>query len=100
MSFRRSSLTRLTLVAGLAAALAGCEPASPTKAARNPKVVVNHPVTETVMDYQDFTGRLESIKSVDIRARVAGYVTEAPFKEGDVVTEGKLLFQIDERPYK
>jgi RND family efflux transporter MFP subunit len=37
---------------------------------------------------------------VDIRARVTGYVTEVPFKEGDLVKEGALLFQIDPRPYE
>ena len=52
------------------------------------------------MDYQDFTGRLDAVKSVDIRARVSGYITEVPFKEGDHVKENELLFQIDVRPYQ
>ena len=81
-------------------ASAGCEPATPVKVARNPKVVVNRPITQTVMDYQDFTGRLDAVKSVEIRSRVSGYVIEAPFKEGDIVEEGAVLYQIDERPYK
>ena len=62
--------------------------------------MVTTPITDIVMDYQDFTGRLDAIKTVDIRARVSGYVTEAPFTEGDVVKEGQLLFQIDVRPYQ
>src|SRR5262249_57783119 len=46
------------------------------------------------------TGRLDAFLSVDLRPRVSGYITEAPFKEGDPVKEGDLLFQIDPRPYK
>ncbi len=79
--------------------LAGCDKSQPAKGTKNPKVIVTQPITDTVMDYQDFTGRLEAVKSVDIRSRVSGYVTEIPFKEGDVVKEGDLLFQIDRRPY-
>jgi RND family efflux transporter MFP subunit len=89
----------LLILSGLLA-LPGCEPAKTTKGTKNPKVVVTTPITDVVMDYQDFTGRLEAVKTVEIRARVSGYVTEVPFKEGDVVKEGQLLFQIDVRPYQ
>ena len=51
-------------------------------------------------DYQDFTGRLDAVKTVEIRARVSGYVQQVPFKEGDLVKEGDLLFQIDPRTYQ
>jgi RND family efflux transporter MFP subunit len=77
----------------------GCQPPPPPE----PKpvdVVVATPVTDTVTDYQDFTGRLDSTKTVDVRARVSGYVNDAPFKEGDLVKEGDLLFQIDPRTYQ
>ncbi len=85
----------------LAAALAaGCTHAPPAKTAKPVEVVVTTPVADRVTDYQDFTGRLEAIKTVDIRARVSGYVTEVPFKEGDRVKEGDLLFQIDQRTYQ
>ncbi len=79
----------------------GCESATPaTQGSKRPKVVVTTPITDMVMDYQDFTGRLDAVKTVEIRARVTGYVTEVPFKEGDQVKEGDLLFQIDVRPYQ
>src|SRR4051794_39840101 len=81
----------------LAAMLAatGCDQAPPAKAGKNPRVVVTKPITATVMDYQDFTGRLEAVKTIEIRSRVSGYVTEAPFQEGAVVKKDNLLFQID-----
>ncbi len=64
------------------------------------EVVVTKPVTDEVTDYKDFTGRMDALKTVDIRPRVSGYITEAPFVEGDIVREGDLLFQIDPRPYQ
>jgi RND family efflux transporter MFP subunit len=90
-------------VAGLltVSLLGGCTNGSSTsQGSKKPKVFVTNPIKGTVVDYQDFTGRLDAIKTIDIRARVSGYVTEIPFKEGDLVKEGELLFQIDPRPYK
>ncbi|MHB1421924.1 MAG: efflux RND transporter periplasmic adaptor subunit [Gemmataceae bacterium] len=81
-------------------ALVGCHPAPPPKMNKVAKVVVAAPVVSEVTDYQDFTGRMDALKTVDIRPRVSGYITEAPFVEGDVVKEGDLLFQIDPRPYQ
>lgn len=79
----------------------GCDSEAPTThGTKKPKVVVTTPITDRVMDYEDFTGRLDALKTVDIRARAQGFITEAPFKEGDRVKEGDLLFQIDIRPYK
>src|SRR5207253_4861197 len=82
------------------------EKAPAAKASKNPRVIVTRPITDTVLDYQDFTGRLEAVKMVEIRARVSGYITMAPGKEkgvvqeGEVVQKGDLLFQIDVRPYQ
>jgi RND family efflux transporter MFP subunit len=74
---------------------AGCNQAPPPKAPKPVDVEVTTPVTDSVTDYTDFTGRLAAIKTVDIRARVSGYVVSVPFKEGDYVREGQLLFDID-----
>jgi RND family efflux transporter MFP subunit len=79
----------------------GCNHSAP--AAQGPKpveVVATTPIAYDVTDYQDFTGRLDAFETVDIRPRASGYVTEVPFKEGDEVHEGDLLFQIDPRPYQ
>jgi RND family efflux transporter MFP subunit len=78
----------------------GCHRAVPPKMNKLVEVVVTTPVFDEVTDYQDFTGRLDALKTVDIRPRVAGYIKEAPFVEGDIVKEGDLLFQIDPRPYE
>jgi multidrug efflux system membrane fusion protein len=51
-------------------------------------------------DWADFTGRLEAVESVDVRARVAGLVESVHFDEGSRVAAGDLLFQIDARPFQ
>ncbi|HEV3078455.1 MAG TPA: efflux RND transporter periplasmic adaptor subunit [Gemmataceae bacterium] len=79
----------------------GCNNASPQGTSKKVvAVTATTPVTGEVTDYQDFTGRLDALKTVDIRARVSGFIMTAPFKEGDMVHEGDLLFQIDRRTYQ
>jgi multidrug efflux system membrane fusion protein len=80
--------------------VAGCQHAPPDRPKKTVEVVVTTPVPDEVADYQDFTGRLDGLKTVDVRARVSGFIMEAPFTEGDMVHEGDLLFQIDRRPYQ
>jgi RND family efflux transporter MFP subunit len=84
-----------------AVAAVGCNntAAQPSKDKRI-EVTVTTPITDEVIEYQDFTGRLDAIKTADIRARVTGYVTQVPFKEGDFVHQGDLLFQIDPQPFQ
>jgi RND family efflux transporter MFP subunit len=80
---------------------AGCTQQAAQGPEKKPvEVVVTTPIRSRVTDFQDFTGRLDAIKTVDIRARVTGFVMSAPFKEGDLVKEGDLLFQIDPRTYQ
>jgi len=68
-----------------------------------PKVIVSQPVIKEVTDCEEFTGHTEAVASVDIRARVTGYLEDdlrRKKKEGKEVTEGELLFKIDPRIYK
>ncbi len=85
----------------------GCEKAN-SAADKKPvapvKVEVAVPLEQEVTDFQDFTGRLEAVESVEIRARVSGYLTKIAFDPsielGAEVKVGDLLFEIDERPYQ
>jgi RND family efflux transporter MFP subunit len=65
-----------------------------------PEVSVAQPVTKEVTEWDDFTGRLEPIKSVEVRARVSGWLDSIHFKDGQEVKTGDLLFVIDPRPYE
>jgi RND family efflux transporter MFP subunit len=78
----------------------GCHRAAPAPAAKVVEVVATTPITDDVTDYQDFTGRLDSRLTVDVRPHVSGYVDEAFTKEGQIVKKGDTLFQIDPRPFK
>jgi RND family efflux transporter MFP subunit len=64
------------------------------------KADVCKPMVQEVTDYEVFTGRTAAIETVEVRARVTGYLDATFFKEGDVVAKGQLLFQIDPRTYK
>src|SRR6187399_3684121 len=57
-------------------------------------------VEKQVNEWDEFTGRLEAVESVEIRPRVSGYITEIQFKAGAIVKKGDLLFVIDRRPYQ
>jgi RND family efflux transporter MFP subunit len=92
------SLGLLALV-GAAVAGSGCrqgKPAGPA-AMGPPDVTVAKAVLRDVLDYEEFTGRTEAVKTIVIRSRVTGYLDEVLFKDGDFVTEGTLLFKIDPR---
>jgi multidrug efflux system membrane fusion protein len=89
------------LVVFLLIPLAGCNNTASRVPDKKPaEVVVTTPVADEVADYQDFTGRLDGLKTVDIRARASGFILSAPFKEGDMVREGDTLFLIDPTTYK
>lgn len=98
---------RRTLLLGavgwvVTAIAAGCQPnAAGRKAGNEMQVVpVSHPVQREVTDHADFTGRTDSVMSVDIRARVSGYLKKRHFKDGSDVKAKDLLFEIDPRPYQ
>jgi RND family efflux transporter MFP subunit len=89
------------LVLGLCLGAAGCARApSGAPAAAPASVPVSHPVEREVTDYADFTARVAAVDSVEVRAHVWGYLDKVNFKEGDLVKQGDLLFEIDPRPYQ
>jgi membrane fusion protein, multidrug efflux system len=63
-------------------------------------VQVSQPVLRQVGDYLDFAGRTQAVNSVEIRARVSGFLVKTAFKEGAEVRKGDLLYEIDPRPYQ
>jgi multidrug efflux system membrane fusion protein len=96
----RPLLLVCTYAVTLALALAGCKPA-PGKAPPSPaEVEVAAVVSGPIRLSDEFNGRVASINSVDVRARVTGYVDEVAYREGDSVKPGDLLFVIDPRPFR
>lgn len=95
----------ITSFAGLAAVavLAACSAQAKQDAAAAPppaQVTVTDVAFKSLRQWDDFTGRLEPIDTVEIRPRVSGYIDGAQFAEGARVHKGQVLFQIDPRPYK
>lgn len=65
-----------------------------------PEVTVTEVVCKQISDSDEFTGRLEAVNAVEVRPRVSGYLQSVHFKEGEIVRQGDLLFQIDPRPFQ
>jgi len=85
------------------ALLAGCgdeAPGAAPAASQPPEVGVASPLSKRLVEWDAFTGRLEAVKSVDVRARVSGYLDAIHFDDGARVEEGTLLFSIDPRPFQ
>jgi RND family efflux transporter MFP subunit len=89
------------LVLGMFLVSAGCTRApSEAPVAAPPPVTVSYVVEREVTDHADFTARTAAVDSVELRARVSGYLDTVNFKEGALVKKGDLLFQIDPRTYQ
>jgi len=91
-------ITGITLLL-IAAAESGCRKASLPPQGPLPVNVVNV-IEKEVNEWDEFTGRLEAVESVEIRPRVSGYITEIRFAAGAIVKKGDLLYVIDPRPYQ
>jgi membrane fusion protein, multidrug efflux system len=95
---RRAGAIRLAVAAawlltlGTAASAQGGPP--------SPQVTIAKPLASRVAQWDEFTGRFEAIERVDVRPRVSGYIDQVNFRDGSIVSQGDLLFTIDQRPFK
>ena len=81
--------------------LSGCKSEATTaQQAPAPQVSVASALERDVTEWDEFTGRLEAVESVEVRPRVTGYIESVNFAEGSTVKKGDLLFVIDPRPYR
>ncbi|MCB1521975.1 MAG: efflux RND transporter periplasmic adaptor subunit [Hyphomicrobiaceae bacterium] len=91
------------LFVSLGLVLAGCEkPKSEAKAAPPPppQVTVSQALRRMVADEAEFVGRFVAVDTVEMRARVSGYLEKIHFRDGQTVEKGQLLFTIDRRPFE
>jgi RND family efflux transporter MFP subunit len=85
--------------------LAGCSEGPPPQrqgggAPPPPAVTVANPSRRAVTDQDEYVGRFVAIDSVEIRAKVSGYLDRVDFTDGQTVKQGDLLFTIDKRPFQ
>jgi RND family efflux transporter MFP subunit len=91
----------LGVCAGALLSIGGCgKSGGSAQSAPPPQVTVAQVLEKRVKDWDEFTGRLQAVETVEIRPRVSGYIDKVAFTEGGRVKRGDLLFVIDPRPYQ
>src|SRR5262245_29248751 len=96
-------LRSFLLLVSAATLLAACGRGQPPQQAGGPPppmVSVAKAELRKVAQWDEFTGRIEAPDTVEIRARVSGFIEQVRFREGREVKKGDVLFVIDQRPYK
>ena len=90
------SVATITSMFAWACTGTAAQPAAPPP----PEVTVAAAIGRDLTEWDEFTGRLEAVNTVDVRPRVSGYVSAVQFEEGAIVQRGQLLFVIDARPFE
>ncbi|WDQ17235.1 efflux RND transporter periplasmic adaptor subunit [Rhodopirellula sp. P2] len=88
-------------IGGMLLAVTGCgnAPSGPP-AMPKPTVTVAQPISKKIVEWDAYTGRMEAVDLVEVRARVDGYLQSVHFDEGQIVEKNDLLFIVDPRPYE
>jgi RND family efflux transporter MFP subunit len=94
------AISVVTAAVALTACDEGAGDGEATAALPPPPVTVANPLVMPVTEWYEFTGRFEATDSVDVRARVSGYLDQILFQDGQIVEKGEVLFVIDRRPYQ
>lgn len=81
---------------------AGCRPVPPAAPVVPPpaRVIVAHPIEEMLAATREYTGHLEAVETVMVRARVRGILQSVKFQDGAEVNQGDLLYEIDPTEYE
>jgi len=90
----------IVLLCALATLVASCGEGPKQGGPPPPAVTIAKPAKRTVTDFDEYVGRFAAINSVEVRARVSGYLEGVHFKDGQIVKQGDLLFTIDKRPFQ
>jgi multidrug efflux system membrane fusion protein len=104
--FHKSSFPVLVGLAAIAVfalySSVGHSRAKPPAAAQAPlpQVQVAEVIHRPLREWQEFSGRLQAVNTVDVRPRVSGYIDRVAFTDGARVKKGQMLFQIDPRPFQ
>ncbi len=65
-----------------------------------PPVTVAPPLSKKITEWDEYTGRFEAVETIEVRARVSGFIDSVAFKDGQLVKKGDLLYTLDKRPYQ
>jgi multidrug efflux system membrane fusion protein len=97
----RCRLPGIALLATCVSAICpSCRKAEPPPPPPPPTVTIAHPIQSEVVEWDEYTGYLEAVDFVEVRARVSGLLVSAPFVPGTIVQKGELLTELDVRPFQ
>ncbi len=104
-SYSNSSLTgrrawRVGVALALTTLVVSCGEKQQAGGPPPPAVTVAEPIKRTIFDFDEYVGRFVAVNSVEVRARVSGYLEGVHFKDGSKVKQGDLLFTVDKRPFQ
>lgn len=97
--WQRAAIVGSPLILLAAAATIWSSDPSPAAAPTAPTVTVAAPIERSVNQWDDYVGRFEASRSVEVRPRVSGAIVAVHFTDGAIVRQGQLLFTIDPRPF-
>lgn len=95
-----SALNRFVRLGLVIASVSGCSKHAESPQQPPPEVTVSRPAQEQVADAIELTGTVAPFQSVDLVARVSGYLRSVDFQDGSIVEAGKPLFLIEPEPYE
>ena len=100
--FEKRSLSVFVMAFGAVLLLSGCGKKNnqPVQTTQKPHVTVEKAVYKPYTERFDFPGRVEAVNAVTLKARVAGFLKDRLFEEGDVVKKGQLLFTLEREPFE
>lgn len=91
----------ILLIAACTLFLQACDTPAPQQPPRQEaSVKVAQALVQEIIEWDEYTGRIEAVDAVQVRARVGGYLEKVNFKAGAKVKKGDLLFVIDPKPFK
>ena len=92
---------RIAALAGIGLVTAACQSGDAGDGMPPPaSVAVAEVIVKPIVEWDEFTGRIQAVNSVDLQPRITGYLEAVHFTEGAIVAEGDLLFTIDDREYR
>jgi len=97
--WQKAAIVGTPLVALAAAVTLWSSDPSPAAAPPTPQVTVAAPLEQAVSLWDDYVGRFEASRSVEVRPRVSGQIVGIHFQDGAIVQKGQLLFTVDSRPF-
>ena len=100
MTIKRNLTFIITLILLSPIALTSCGKSNKYKSPHPPKVTVSKPVEKAITEYINFTSNTSSINTVQLRARVEGYLEKVFFQDGATVKKAQQLFLIQQNTYE